>query len=383
MDRIYRAATSGTAPNPRRSVVDTAGTMDVMVERGGTLVSAEHIGNASFLRAYLMAFLMAFWQQVRDSRGGLSLLVLDDPQELLDPNNRRRLADTFKRLLDAEATLLVSTHDSRFALEVCAEMRPRQALRHLSVHGRNASRACTLLAPSVEALEEKRRVFCNRQDDHQAARNYANAFRIFIEARISDFLDQPAYAQLKKPELSSLLGDVRGQVGLADGLSGPMFEALSNEPSLQPGMDFLKLLNRVHHGDADDVIWNDVKQFEDTFHKVRRLVLDAHEEHRRWLKRDRMRRGVAPVLALAPMHTPSFGTLHSELNLAAFSAGDGRSGGAGVDHGISDIWFADKSLFVLCDDTLGFAATIGSALIVESLSGMIIAGVGAWRCGAS
>jgi hypothetical protein len=272
MDRIYRAATSGTAPNPRRSVVATAGTMDVMVERGGTLVSAEHIGNASFLRAYLMAFLMAFWQQVRDSRGGLSLLVLDDPQELLDPNNRRRLADTFKRLLDAEATLLVSTHDSRFALEVCAEMRPRQALRHLSVHGRNASRACTLLAPSVEALEEKRRVFCNRQDDHQAARNYANAFRIFIEARISDFLDQPAYAQLKKPELSSLLGDVRGQVGLADGLSGPMFEALSNEPSLQPGMDFLKLLNRVHHGDADDVIWNDVKQFEDTFHKVRRLV---------------------------------------------------------------------------------------------------------------
>lgn len=366
MERLYRAATAGTAPNPRRSAVDPAGKLNVLVERNGTLVAAEHIGNASFLRAYLTAFLIAFWKHVRDAHGGLSLLVLDDPQELLDPNNRRRLADTMGHLLGVGATLLVSTHDSRFALEVCGSRRCRAGLDHRSVHARNAKRPCTQLAPSVADLDRKRKAFEEDDDAHGAARDYANEFRIFIEARISDLFDQPAYAQPRKLALGELLDELRRQSRTAEGLSGAAFDSLLAEPALRSGSAFRDLLNRVHHKDAHEVTWGDVKHHVDDFDRVRRLVLDAHDEHRRWLRRDPAVRGAAPVHVLDAVRRPTFGVLHRALDLAAFSSADGDSGGEGDGSALSDEWFTDKALFVLCADTLGFAAPAGSALIVEA-----------------
>ena len=368
MERLYRAATAGTAPNPRRSTVDPAGKLDVLVERNGTLVPAEHISNASFLRAYLTAFLIAFWKHVRDVRGGLSLLVLDDPQELLDPNNRRRLADTMGHLLGVGATLLVSTHDSRFALEVCASHRCRTDLDHRSVHGRNAIRPCAQLAASVADLDRKRKAFEEDDGAHEAARGYANEFRIFIEARISDFFDQPAYAQPRKLTLGELLNELKRQSRTAEGLSGAAIDALLADPALRSGSAFRDLLNRVHHPGAHDVTWNDVAHHKDDFDRVHRMILDAHDDHRRWLRRDSAVRGTAPVLMLNTMRRPTFGVLHRALDLAAFSATDGGSGGEGDGSELSDAWFSDKALFVLCADTLGFAAPAGSALIVENAS---------------
>ncbi|MBY6262011.1 hypothetical protein EI613_08765 [Azospirillum sp. 412522] len=368
MERLYRAATVGTAPNPRRSAVDPSGKLDVLVERNGTLVGAEHIGNASFLRAYLTAFLIAFWKHVRDARGGLSLLVLDDPQELLDPNNRRLLADGLGHLLGAGATLLVSTHDSRFALEVCGSRRCRVDLDHRSVHARNAKRPCTQLAPSVADLDRKRKAFEEDGDAHGAARDYANEFRIFIEARISDFFDQPAYAQPHKLALGKLLDELKRQSRTAEGLAGPAFDALFAEPALQSGSAFRDLLNRVHHKDAHEVTCGDVKHHVNDFDRVRRLILDAHDEHRRWLRRDPAGRSAAPVHVLDAVRRPSFGVLHRALDLAAFSSADGGGGGEGDGSALSDGWFTDKALFVLCADTLGFAAPAGSALLVEAAS---------------
>ncbi|NYZ17883.1 AAA family ATPase [Azospirillum sp. RWY-5-1] len=336
LKRLYQSATAGTAPTPHRADVDAAGKLALLVERGGTLVAAEHVGNASFLRAYLMAFLMAFWHHVLETRGGLTLLVFDDPQELMDPNNRHRLATTMGKLADAGASLLLATHDSRFALEMCAEMRRRRIMRHLSVHGRNATRHCAMLAPSVEALEEKRRAFRDGpQDDHQAARDYANEFRIFAEARLSDLFDRPAHSQPRKPTLEVLIGEL-SRLADAPGLSGPAFEALRAEPALRPDSGFRALLNRVHHGDAHTVTWNDVDEHRDLFDRMRRLVIDAHEEHRRWQKRDEAPRATAPAVSLDPMRAPSFGTLHADQRLAAFSGNEGAGGGDGPGEAFSD-----------------------------------------------
>ena len=311
------------------------------------------------------------WKHVRDTRGGLSLLVLDDPQELLDPNNRRRLADTMGHLLEADATLLVSTHDSRFAQEVCGNRRCRADLDHRSVHGRNARRPCTQLALPVADLDRKRKAFEEDDGAHEAARSYANEFRIFAEARISDLFDQPAYTQPRKLALGELLDELKRQSRTAEGLSGAAFDALIGDPALCAGSAFRDLLNRVHHRDAHEVTWNDVAHHKGDFDRVHRLVLDVHDEHRRWLRRDPVVRGAAPVHVLDAVRRPSFGVLHRVLDLAAFSSADGTSGGEGDGNELFDTWFSDKALFVLCADTLGFAAPAGSALIVEHTNTLV------------
>jgi hypothetical protein len=54
----------------------------------------------------LLGFFFAFWEYVMKERGGLKTLILDDPQELLDSENRRRLADSFGALVDSGAQLV-------------------------------------------------------------------------------------------------------------------------------------------------------------------------------------------------------------------------------------------------------------------------------------
>ncbi len=68
------------------------GELDLVVQAGGVAAPAQHVTNASALRASLVAFFLAFWEYVLKERGGLTTLILDDPQELLDDENRERLA---------------------------------------------------------------------------------------------------------------------------------------------------------------------------------------------------------------------------------------------------------------------------------------------------
>ena len=82
-------------------------------------------------------------------------------------------------------------------------------------------------------------------------------------------------------------------------------------------------MNRTHHRDANTITWGDVKRHEGGFARIRKLVLDAHEEYRRWLRRDVVTRPARPAEALTPMRRPAFGPLGLEYRLAAFSALDG------------------------------------------------------------
>lgn len=366
-DRVYVPATTGSAPKLRRSAFDSSGVLDVSVERGGTLVSASTIGNASFLRAYLTAFLFAFWKYVHETRGGLSLLLLDDPQELFDPHNRRRVAETIVDFVGETARAIVATHDNRFALEMCAKARPRETYSHYSVHGRNENRACVVLAPSAELLETKRRA-AEERDNHQAAREYAADFRIFVEARLADMLDAPAYVNARTLELSDFLGELNARRSTSEVLAGRAFDALRDAPALQPGAPLRDVLRRAHHRGADEVVWGEVHRLKDDFDRVRRLILDAHDEYRRWLRRDPVPSGGVAPGRLTPMRRPTFGTLRGAVDLPAFSTLDGAAGGAGSAEAFSDTWFSDKTLFALAADTLGFAVPSGSLLLVESES---------------
>ena len=106
-DRIYQGATS-FAPVLRETGMDAKGVIEIKVGRGAVRAPAQHITNASALRASLLAFFLAFREHVLESNGGLELLVLDDPQDLLDGDNRQRLARSIAQIAgDAQ---IVATH---------------------------------------------------------------------------------------------------------------------------------------------------------------------------------------------------------------------------------------------------------------------------------
>ena len=88
---IYRNATT-FAPDLIGTDMNARGVLDLKVGREGVTAPAQHISNASALRGALFGFFLAFREHVLATRGGLSLLILDDPQELLDHDNRQRLA---------------------------------------------------------------------------------------------------------------------------------------------------------------------------------------------------------------------------------------------------------------------------------------------------
>lgn len=129
--------------------------------------------NASALRASLVGFYLAFWEHVLQDRGGLKLLVLDDPQELLDEENRERLAHAFEHLLKADAQLVVTTYDRRFAGHVAALTRKITTIDHRSIHPVTPTRATLQTAPSVTDILRKQEAYEADVDDAAAAREYS------------------------------------------------------------------------------------------------------------------------------------------------------------------------------------------------------------------
>src|SRR5262249_34843698 len=94
----------------------------------------QHVANASALRASLLAFFLAFFEYTLKQRGGLTALLLDDPQELLDHDNRERLAAALGMLAtSSDAQLIITSHDSRFCSTISWLPIPG-GVEHLELH---------------------------------------------------------------------------------------------------------------------------------------------------------------------------------------------------------------------------------------------------------
>ena len=108
------------APAVTNPEVGADGSLSFDATAGGTCVAAQHAGNESGLRATLLAFLFAFWEYLHERRGGLSLLLLDDIQELFDRPNRQRIATGVAALVVRGARVIIATNDVDFARLVAA-----------------------------------------------------------------------------------------------------------------------------------------------------------------------------------------------------------------------------------------------------------------------
>ncbi|WP_176598291.1 MULTISPECIES: ATP-binding protein [Sphingobium] len=365
---MYQNATT-YAPDLTGTVMDAKGVLGLQVGRDGVNAPAQHISNASALRGALLGFFLAFREYVLRQRGGLTTLVLDDPQELLDNDNRERLARGLSGLASS-AQLLITTHDRKFARCLVAEH--REGSEHLSVHPVNSVHPTVFVAPAQEEVDRKRGVFLDSPDNHAAAQDYASDLRVFLEARLGDLFDSiahPAYTTTTKAvTLMPLVDRLRGMVGGGSGelFQHPLVKQFANDPAFAEGADARRVLNQSHH-DKTSITYMDVDRLKQTFAQLRTNVEKVHEQFRlhRWREPLETSTGGTNVVALRPLAPPVIAVPICP-DIAAFM-GSAPSGGSQdvSEDSLDGTWFQGKSLYYVRGESLGFAIPPGSAAIVE------------------
>jgi hypothetical protein len=369
---IYQNATT-FSPQPHSTGMTAHGVIDIRVGRHGVSAPAQHVSNASALRAGLLGFYLAFREHVIQTSGGLALVVLDDPQDLLDYDNRQRLARAIDDLAAGGAQIIATTHDRSFGRIVVAEARGNDRVEHRSIHPVNTSRRTIETSLAVEDLDRKRADFVSNQDSASHAQDYANQARIFLEARLGDLFDDPAYpaysAPSGAPTLMPLVDRLRGLVsGRSNELfRSPVLARFCDDPALADGAQARRVLNQAHHRDRDALSYVDVERIDVDLKRLRVQVERVHEEFRRFRWREPLEeRRPNNVVPLAPVIAPSF-AVPIVQDIAAFSS-HMPSGGNQDDtfELLSGDWFDDKAFFYIRHDTLGFAIPPGSVAIVEA-----------------
>ncbi len=220
------------------------------------------------------------------------MLILDDPQELLDDDNRDRLARTLSKIAKAGAQLIVTTHNRPFARMVVAEARKPDLVEHRSVHPVNEMRATVKTAPAFEELDRKRLAFERNVDDAASAQDYAIEARIFIEERLADLFDDPAYPAFSTPSSAPTFADYLGRLrGLISKPPNELFRRkliieFCADSALKDGAACLTLLNKAHHRDKARISYKEVKDEAEHLKRLRWRIEDVHEEFRRWKWRD-------------------------------------------------------------------------------------------------
>ncbi len=370
---VYQNATS-FAPSLTSTEMDAKGALGLKVGRLGVEGPAQHLSNASALRGSLLGFFFAFREHVLNLRGGLRLLVLDDPQDLLDNDNRARLARGLSTLAEQGAQILATTHDKHFARVFVQQNRRGHRVRHLSVHPVNSDRPVLRLSPSVEEVDRKKEEYKNNKDSDRHAQDYASDLRVFLEARIGDLFDgsvNPSYANVTKaPTLISLLDKLRSVVANNAGelFSNPVVKSFASHAALQNGAEARRILNESHH-DKTSIRYQDVAGVEAEFTNLRTEIENVHQQFRFY----RFREPLAQIetipsenlVRLPAMIKPTFAVPVCP-DLAAFTSGAvGENSQEAISAELGSEFFDDKALYYVRGETLGFAAPSGSVIIVE------------------
>lgn len=373
--RIYL----GAFPDTAHQLIDTGmgrkGEIDLIVQTGGVSAPAQHVTNASALRASLMAFFLAFWEYVLKERGGLTLLVLDDPQELLDAENRERLASSLAHIVTAGGQLIVTSYDPRFSARVSRLPIPGD-IEHLEVHPATRQQPLLRTTPPLPVIERRRARFKADPNAEEPAQDFADGCRVFLEAKLGDMFDDPAHAawaiENPNPTLAAFVQRLRPLVK-----SGPhgmfgmhVFRSFVDHPALADGSPTIVLMNSAHHGRRHEIRPADVMQCADDLEELLELVEQMYEECYRWRRRDKPNDQAAPEQppALTPIGHPALRVLVCP-DLAAFTqhvpAGETQEFPEHLDPHLLD----GTAAFYVRRPNFGFAAPAGSLALVEAVPG--------------
>ena len=374
-NRIYLGAWPATHLDLVGLHIETNGKLEFKVGGAGVKAPAQHVSNASALRASLTGFYLAYWSYLQRERGGLRLMVLDDPQELLDVENRSRLAETVVHLAKENAQMVMTTHDRGFAQMLIVAGKARSVeVDHRSVHPPSKKRPTLHTSPSVAKVQRAYLAAVDDENDAEAARDYVSECRVFIEARLGDFFDDVAFPatsaqRVDLPTLMDHINRLRAAVKTPANelFRSPAMKDLAKDPALDAGCATLRLLNSSHHPAKLTIQPNEVHACMEHLERLRRGVERAHEQFRMFLRRERLPSEFDSIPSLEVGELPTF-NVPIQPNLLAFvrgsSTGESQEQGTEV---LDQSWFEDKAFFYLRTTNFGFASTVESVAIVEAI----------------
>ncbi|WP_366555208.1 AAA family ATPase [Aquibaculum sediminis] len=214
-------------------------------------VPAHQVMNASLLRACVWAFLFSLWEHVRARTGGLSCILLDDPQTHFDPINSENFAAAVPLMPAHGMRPLIASNDVRFVASVQDKLPSRAAdsptWTALRLDPVSRSRLTALVSPAIEEIREKRDRWREDETDTPKAQAFVTAVRIDIENRLWNLLAGDPLV-MHEPTLGDLLGQLRRARNTGERpFEEPPFEKLLTHEGLRPEARFYKTINKAHH----------------------------------------------------------------------------------------------------------------------------------------
>ncbi|GAA3109941.1 AAA family ATPase [Rhizobium viscosum] len=250
LDRIYRSHYRG-GPSYGGLKSGEEGGFGLRAEFGQMHVPAHQVMNASLLRACVWAFLFAFWEHVSKQLGGLSCMLLDDPQTHFDPINGENLAAAIPLMPKHGMRPLITSNDIRFVAAIQDKLPSRAAgspsWTTLRLNPVSSSKLTASLSSSLEEIREKRDRWYEDENDVPKAQDFVKCVRVDIENRLWNLLATDPLV-MHDPTLADLLGQLRhARNGGEKPFEEPPFERLIAHEALRNAALFYKVINKAHH----------------------------------------------------------------------------------------------------------------------------------------
>lgn len=236
--------------------------LHIPAEVDGAIGSANNIANSSQVRALLFSFVLALLQSVWKRSGGLSLVLLDDPQLLFDERNQVRLAKGLVTCIDDGFHPVIMTFDRVFTARVAraGDCRMGAALSEkVEAHQivpRGDIHACVRLKPDVLALSSYRAEWQSDKADQEKIKTFCRETRPFMEHTLVDLLAEAAEPVHDYPTLDPLRVRVQNLVkrpGVVQN-ADPFRQLLDLLPDGNPAKETLaEALNWSNHFQAEDL----------------------------------------------------------------------------------------------------------------------------------
>lgn len=361
-------------PKTSRIGVSESGAVSVDVDRSGVRVPAQHISNASDLRSTLLALVISLVEYLSEQQGGIVAILLDDPHELFDPDNRERLARCMGLLGKKGIQVIATTNDDRFAREMVVAVGKGQLLksdldaRH--VLAPNGARRVLHLAPFVEVVEEwqHRLESPDARDDHGVAQGYVAALRAHLEELLKDFLEGCALPANQRLMIGKLLEQLELRHGQEiPPYDHPLFGKLRTYQVSPAGAEVLRILNQAHHDELKLISFGQVWRLRAELREALTLFRSCAEVRRSWARRDTIKGGEDRPEAPLPVNFEAANTLPMCSSLAAFVEGGNIPDSDAAPYAFDlRARLVGTTTFRLYRDTLGAAAPRGSYLLVRT-----------------
>lgn len=350
-----------------------------LASQGKHLVEAHHVMNASALRAYLSSFVLALWQQVWSRSGGISTILMDDPQDLLDPSNVANLASTIPHLIAADMNPIVVSNDfgfipaiESFVAAAAAAGGPTPATTPLTAvwefSAISTSKCTVSLAPVVDEVRARCKDWLKDINDVGLARAFVHPVRVRIEIKLWDLLASDP-SVMRDPTLNDLLSRIANARNRGEHpFNEEPFQKLLELHCLRPGAPFRNAINQAHHGRADQITPADAETVRVDYEDVFAAIDACWLAYARFMGRLPAEQAVADVTRapVAPRVVPFPSRPLSVLGRLAARERGARL--VTVDDATEQFDLAalgDVSLFTLRAPTLGMIAFPGQTLIVS------------------